>query len=305
MRRIIDISETPARLRIEHDCLCIDIPDSGSTPIPVKEIAALILAHPQITCTQAVLSSLATHGGILIVCDSKRLPTSMHLPLQANSLQTERLRAQMQSKLPLRKRLWQEIVKAKILQQGLVLQQLCGSDWGLLKLLDKVRSGDSTNIEAQAARRYWQLLFPAEGFRRNPDLADQNVLLNYGYAVLRAITARAICGAGLHPSIGIHHRNRYNQFCLADDLMEPYRPAVDAVVATIVKNEGVDDSLNGRRKKQLLTAIYCRWEINGEKRSLFEATEMLASSILDNFLGTRSTLKLPSRLEINDVVQSS
>jgi CRISPR-associated protein Cas1 len=304
MRHIVDISDTPARLRVEHGCLCIEASGKSLASIPVKQIAALILSHPQISCTQAVLSSLAENGGILIACDAKRLPVSMHLPLQANSVQTERLRAQMQSKVPLRKRLWQEIVRAKIKQQAFVLNKLHGSDGGLSNLANSVRSGDTTNVEAQAARRYWGRLFPNQHFRRDTELGDQNVLLNYGYAILRSITARAICGTGLHPSIGIHHRNRYNAFCLADDLMEPFRPVVDIVVAAIVNKDGVNDLLGSHYRKQVLAALYQRWFVNGEKRSIFEATEMLASSMVDIFLGTRKELKLPSQLELSDVVQS-
>lgn len=299
MHRILDICESPARLRIEHGCLCIE---PGAMPvfrIPVREIAVVILAHPQITCTQPVLSELAAAGGVVIACDGKRLPVGLQLPLQSHYVQSERFLAQTKVKLPLRKRLWQEIVQAKIRLQGSALQKLRGTDAGLTALARTVRSGDPTNVEAQAARRYWQRLFPGE-FRRDRDALDQNQLLNYGYAVLRAIAARAACAAGLHLSLGVHHRNRYNPFCLADDIMEPFRPAVDTAVVEWVEEHGCEIPLPSASRRRLLDAMYARWRVGTESRSLFEAVQMLASSLVENFLGSRGRLRLPASLEITD-----
>ena len=150
----------------------------------------------------------------------------MQLPIKGNYVQTERFHAQVNAKLPLRKRLWQTVIKEKIRRQGDLLQTLHGSDCNLLSLAEKVRSGDPDNMEGRAAVIYWKNFWQG-GFRRDRTAEDGNMLLNYGYAVLRAITARACCAAGLHPTLGINHHNRYNAYCLADDLMEPFRPIVD------------------------------------------------------------------------------
>lgn len=305
MHRILDISESPARLRIEYGCLCVDLPEGSGVRIPVREVAAVILAHPQISCTQSVLAEIAAAGGIIIACDTKRLPVGLQLPLQSHYVQGERFITQAQVKLPLRKRLWQEIVQAKILLQGAVLTKLRGTDAGLASLAKTVQSGDVTNVEAQAARRYWGYLFPGADFHRDRDAPDQNQLLNYGYAVLRAITARAACAVGLHPSLGVHHRNRYNPFCLADDLMEPFRPGVDTVVARLVEERGADAPLSQDSRQRLLESMYAKWRVGDESRSLFEATELLASSIVENFRGVRQRLRLPSMLEPVDALSAS
>lgn len=305
MHRILDISETPARLRIERGCLCVESGDAPTVRIPVREIAVVVLAHPQITCTQAVLAELAAAGGVLVACDGKRLPVGLQLPLQSHYVQAERFLAQAQVKLPLRKRLWQEIVQAKIRLQGATLKKLRGTDAGLPALARTVQSGDPTNVEAQAARRYWQHLFPGSDFHRDRDAPDQNQLLNYGYAVLRAVAARAACAVGLHPSLGVHHRNRYNPFCLADDIMEPFRPAVDTVVARMVEERGADAPLAQDSRRRMLDAMYGRWRVGAESRSLFEAAEMLASSVVENFLGPRRRLRLPDLLEPADELSTA
>lgn len=304
MHRILDICETPARLRIEYGCLRVDAPDQECVRIPVREIATVILAHPQISCTQSVLAEIAAAGGVVIACDAKRLPVGLQLPLQSHYVQGERFIAQAQVKLPLRKRLWQEIVQAKIRLQGAVLQVLRGTDAGLPALANTVRSGDVTNVESHAARRYWGNLFPGGDFRRDRDAPDQNQLLNYGYAVLRAIIARAACAVGLHPSLGIHHRNRYNPFCLADDLMEPFRPVVDSVVAALIEPESAIGPLTQDARRRVLESMYAKWRVGAESRSLFEAAELLASSVVQNFRGVRQRLCLPTMMEPLDGVSS-
>jgi CRISPR-associated protein Cas1 len=229
----------------------------------------------------------------------------MLLPLQAHYVQGERFFAQSQAKLPLRKRLWQQVVRAKIRLQGDVLKTMRGLDAGLPSLAGEVQSGDIANVEAQAARRYWQHLFPGQDFRRDRDSPGENQMLNYGYAVLRAITARAACSVGLHPSLGLHHRNRYNAFCLADDLMEPFRAAVDLVVCRTVDEQGADVQLSQETRHRILDSLYRRWQVSGESRSLFEATQMLASSLMENYLGRRMPLRLPTTLETTDALPTS
>lgn len=192
--------------------------------MPLADVAALIVSHPQVTYTHAVLPGLAAAGAIFVACDEKHLPAAMLLPLVAHSTQTERIGKQAALSLPTRKRLWQQIVQEQIYARARLLEERTGKDWGLTPMAAQVRSGDPQNLEGQAARIYWQNLFSPEPFRRDPEAEGLNSCLNYGYAVLRAAVARALCGAGLHPSLGLHHHNRYDPFCLADDFMEPFRP---------------------------------------------------------------------------------
>ena len=243
--RIVEIA-SPARLSIRDAQLVIERPQAEQLVLPfttpISEIAVLLLAHPQVTLSQAVLSRIAEAGGSVVTIDGHFLPASIQLPVQAHSLQTERFAKQMQLSLPANKRLWQQIVRAKIRAQGELLKEVQGDDGGLIALLARVRSGDAGNIEAQAARRYWSTLFGNRGFRRGSGEMDQNRHLDYGYTVLRAAVARAICAAGLHPSIGLRHRNRYDPFCLAADLMEPFRPLVDRrVVQWIADHDPAGD----------------------------------------------------------------
>ena len=157
----------------------------------------------------------------------------------------------------------------------------------------RVKSGDPGNLEGQAARRYWPALFDNPGFRRNPDLPDQNKNLNYGYAVLRAIVARAICAAGLHPSLGIHHHNRYDAFALADDLMEPFRPIVDRAVVAWLRENGPLEELTPKAKAALIQPLMGRFTVKGEERSLFDIAARTAVSLTKLFAGTAKTLALP------------
>ena len=232
--RIIEIAN-PARLSIRDAQLVIERTrrEQLSLPFttPVSEIAVLLLAHPQIILSQAVLSRIAEAGGSVVTIDGKFLPTSMQLPVQAHFLQTERFAKQMQLSLPTKKRLWQRIVGAKIKAQGELLKELHGTDAGLIAMSARVRSDDVGNLEAQAARRYWGQIFGDTKFRRGSEEPNQNRHLDYGYTVLRAAVARALCAAGLHPSIGLRHKNRYDAFCLAADVMEPFRPLIDRRVA--------------------------------------------------------------------------
>ena len=217
----------------------------------------------------------------------------MFLPLAVHCTQAERFAAQARAPLPKCKRLWQQLVRAKIRAQAEMLLDLHGTDHGLAALVTRVRSGDPTNVEAWAARRYWARLFIETDFRRHREDEDQNLLLNYGYAVLRAIVARAICGAGLHPSLGLHHHNRYNAFCLADDLMEPFRPTVDRSVAEYVATHDAVRELEAAAKQHIIADLTGRYLVNGEQRTLFDTAARVASSLADVFLGRAQELELP------------
>lgn len=229
-RRVIEIVEHSARLKMENHLLVLQLQDVGEHRIPIGDIECLIIGTPVISVTGALLAELAEAGVIVVISNKKFLPVAMQLPLSAHYLQNEHFRAQAGAPLPLNKRLWQSVVVAKILSQGKLLKELHGTGSNISCLAEKVKSGDPENLEGRAAVLYWKQLFNAP-FLRDRDMPDNNMLLNYGYSILRAITARALCGVGLHPTLGIHHHNRYDAYCLADDLMEPYRYIVDRVVA--------------------------------------------------------------------------
>ncbi len=292
MERIIDLAETPARLSVFNSLLEIARVNEPETTVPLGEVAVLVLAHPQVVLTQPVLAGIAGAGGMVIVCDSKHMPAGMVLPLNKHYTQTERFALQAQASLPTRKRLWKSVVKAKIRAQARVLTELNGHDSGLSALLPKVRSGDPSNVEAEASRRYWPALFADPRFQRDRYGENQNRLLNYGYAVLRAIVARAICASGLHPSLGLHHHNRYDPFALADDLMEPFRPMVDRVTAAYCHKYGPDVLMDKAAKAALIGALMKRFEVEGESRSLFDIAQRTAASLADVFAGERKTIIL-------------
>lgn len=278
--RILDLFEEPVRLSVRLAQLVIAREGREDVTVPIEDIGVLVVSHPQVTYTQAVLSTLVTAGGAFVACDGRHLPVGMLLPIDAHYVQTERMALQAAAPLPMRKRLWRQIVRAKVRAQGRLLEELHGNDQGLPKLADEVRSGDPSNVEAQASRRYWPALFADPAWRRDRDALDQNRLLNYGYAVLRAIVARAICAAGLHPSLGLHHHNRYNSFCLADDLMEPLRPVVDKVVWRQVQAGAPEAALDRAVKAALLEGVAGRLLVQGESRTVFDAASIVASSLV-------------------------
>ena len=243
----------PAYLSVRNAQLVIERPSDGDLPpdntattiktIPIEDVGVVILDHRQITVTSSVLSTLLDNNVAVITCDDKSMPTGLLLPLHANTLQSERFQDQLEASLPLRKQLWQQTVEAKIRNQAAVLKITTGEDArNMLAWAGSVKSGDSENLEARAAAFYWRNVFPElEDFNRDRYGAAPNNLLNYGYAILRAVIARSLVGSGLLPTMGIHHHNRYNAYCLADDIMEPYRPYVDEIVIGII-NEGIDYS---------------------------------------------------------------
>jgi CRISP-associated protein Cas1 len=291
--RILDFSESPARLRVRAAQLIVECQNRPEVSVPLADLAVVLVAHPQVTFTQAVLAGLAAAGGVFVTCDGHSLPIGMLLPLAANTTQAERFAAQARASAPICKRLWQQIARAKICTQAALLKRLHGDDFGLSAMAARVHSGDPANIEAQAARRYWPHLFANPQFRRNRELSDQNMLLNYGYAVLRAIVARAICAAGLHPSLGLHHHNRYNAFCLADDLMEPFRPTVDHAVVEYMQFHSEPYRIETSAKQNIIGELTSRYDFSGEQRTLFDVATRMASSLADVFLGKAEKLALP------------
>lgn len=291
--RIVDIAEGVARLHVRYSQLVIEREQGGEVTTPLADLGALVISYPRVLMSQAVISGMAEHGGAVVICDPNHSPAAMMLPLQAHSTQTERFAKQATAALPLRKRLWQQIVQAKIKAQGRLLRELHGSDSGLLAMADRVRSGDTGNCEAQASRRYWPLLFADPKFRRGSPGPDQNTHLNYGYAVLRATVARALCASGLHPSLGLQHHNRYDSFCLASDLMEPFRPLVDRSVFHWVQAHDPTQPLDKEAKACLLQPFLRRYLTDGEERTLFDLAARSASSMAQAFMGKTRELYLP------------
>ena len=291
--RIVDIAESAAQLHVRDCQLVITLAEGGELTTPIAELAALVISHPRVLMSQSVLSSIAQAGGSVVICDGNHLPAAMMLPLQSHFIQTERFALQAQAPKPLCKRLWRQIVQAKIHAQGSLLKALYGDDGGLLAMAPRVKSGDSGNLEAQASRRYWPLLFGDPKFRRGREGPDQNSHLNYGYAVLRALVARALCGAGLHPSLGLQHHNRYNPFCLADDLMEPFRPLVDRAVHSWIQDHDPAAPLDKLAKACLISPMLQRYEYNGEARTLFDLAARASSSLARAFAGESRQLELP------------
>ena len=291
--RLLDLTDDPLKLSVRTDLLCLHRDGIELATVPLNEIAAVVLAQPRISLSHAVLSGLASAGAALVVTNEKHLPVGMLLPLEGHFIQAERFAKQAAAPLPTNKRLWQQLIRAKVLAQSAVLTELHGNDEGINHLAARVKSGDPDNIEAQAARKYWPVLFDDPSFRRDRERPDQNRHLNYGYAVLRAIVARAICAAGLHPSIGLHHHNRYNAFCLADDLMEPLRPLVDRLVALWVRENDPEDPFNRAAKVHLITGLTGRVWLDNAWRTLFDVVGLTASSLAQVYEGSRRALVLP------------
>lgn len=229
IKRTIDISE-PAYLHLKHQQLLIDKQGETIAQIPIEDLGVVILQNSAIVMTQAVIIACQKNNVVMVFCDERHLPYSVLLPIsEGNNLHSKILKQQLLLTLPTKKRLWQQIVKQKITGQANTLKVLGKNFAPLERLSEKVKAGDPDNLEAQAAQIYWKLLFGNE-FRRDVELEGVNSLLNYGYSIMRAMVARAIVGSGLHPTIGLNHHNQYNSLCLADDLMEPFRPWVDLKV---------------------------------------------------------------------------
>lgn len=248
--------------------------------IPIEDIGVVVLDNRQITITQGLLDALLENNCALITCDKSRMPVGLMLPLCGNTTQNERFRAQIDASLPLKKQLWQQTVQAKIKNQAALLYERGVVVSNMLIWSDKVKSGDSDNLEARAAAYYWKNIFPfIDDFTRGRDGVPPNNLLNYGYAILRAVIARALVSSGLLPTLGIHHHNRYNAYCLADDIMEPYRPYVDRLVLDIIFSGDDYTKLSVDVKSKLLSIPVIDVVINGERRPLMIAASITTSSL--------------------------
>lgn len=285
----------PAYLSCKNQQLIVELQGETKTikTVPIEDLGIVILEHPQITLTTRLLELLLENKVAVITCNSKYLPNGVLLPLDGNSEQTERYRTQVESSIPLKKQLWQQTVKCKIENQALLLKTKGENNERLLYLKDKVQSGDPTNCEGQAASYYWGKIY-GSSFTRTRDEDTPNAQLNYAYAILRSVVARGLVSSGMLPSFGIFHRNKYNAFCLADDIMEPYRPFVDWKVLNL---EGIDeneDGLTREHKIELLKIPQLDVEINGVKRPLFHAVSITTASLFKCFAGESRKISYPT-----------
>ncbi len=274
-------------------------PDDNSElgSVPLEDIGVVLLDHPQITLTHALMAALLERNVALISCDEKHLPVGLMLPLDGNTIQTERFRSQIDASEPLKKNLWAQTVKAKIENQAKVLQLAGIDNKRLLALLPLIQSGDPDNVEGRAASVYWKLLFEDLPFVRDRFGLMPNAHLNYGYAILRAIVARALVGSGLLPTLGIHHSNKYNAYCLADDVMEPYRPFVDWMVYNMLQNEEITgDDISKEHKAKLLGIATVDVQIDGKKSPLMVGLPRTTNSLVECFDGSRRKIIYPEFL---------
>ena len=298
----------PAYLSIANSQLVVKLPESeivftekyqppsaNFKTIPIEDIGLVVIDHRQITITSGVIDALLENNVAFVTCNSNRMPTGLLLPLTGNTLQNERFRSQLDASLPLKKQLWQQTISQKIANQGAVLKKNTKAECGCMqKWSNDVKSGDSMNLEARAATYYWKNIFPSiPDFVRGREEDYPNNLLNYGYAILRAVVARSLVGSGLLPTLGIHHQNRYNAYCLADDIMEPYRPFVDQLVIDIMKERPDATVLTKEIKAKLLSIPVLDVIIKGKKSPLMIAAGITTASLAKCFEGTIRKIEYP------------
>ena len=301
--RIVDISENGRFIAKRRGFITIKQGDEFFGEVPLDDIGILMISAFGATCTKDALVSLAERGAVTILCGSKGMPSALVLPVNANYESALRIRVQSQASQPLKKRLWQAIVTAKLKHQSEVLKFFEKQEKA--KRIEvysrQVQSGDPQNREASGARIYWKTLF-GDDFFRNPEGDWPNSLLNYGYALLRACAARAICAAGLNPIFGIHHENSTNPFPLADDVMEPYRPLVDYYTKKILEEDITE--LNATAKQMISAFLWTDLYLGGETTPLYVAIERLAFSLVNSFKSKKPQIEIAElRLSKNDTAQ--
>ena len=289
----------PAYLSLRNGQLVVKLEKQDDEPerqttVPIEDIGVVVLDHRQITLTHGALSALVAGNAAVVTCDDRHMPVGLLLPLEGHTVQSERFQDQLGASLPLKKQLWQQTVQQKIRNQAALLRELHGIEVGNMhRWASDVRSGDSTNLEARAAAFYWSQMCPTlPSFTRSREGDYPNALLNYGYAILRAMVARALVGSGLLPTLGIHHHNRYNAYCLADDVMEPYRPYVDRLVVQTMA-ECCDVEVTTDIKRRLLTVPTLEVRIGGQRSPLMVAASTTTASLARCFSGENRRISYP------------
>lgn len=299
----------PAYLSLRQQQLVVQLPEvekndtisdslkrAGERTIPIEDIGVVVLDNRRITITSGAIAALLDNNVAVITCDDHSMPRGLLMPLEGNTLQHERFQFQIEASLPLRKQLWAQTVRQKILNQEYVLRtQVVGVETACMRTwAAAVRSGDPDNMEARAAAYYWSHLFPGiPSFTRRRDGEPPNHLLNYGYAILRAIIARNLVVSGLLPTLGIHHHNRYNAYCLADDVMEPYRPYVDLLVIQLMQEFDDFSELTRELKAELLRVPVLDVVVDGKRSPLMVAAGLTTASLARCYAGEARQLAYP------------
>lgn len=296
----------PSYLSLSNAQLVIRIPEVEASDVPeiikkdsrrtfpIEDIGVLILDHNQITITQGLLEALLENNCAVITCDSTHLPVGLMLPLCGNTTQNERFRNQIDASLPLLKQLWQQTIQCKISNQAALLEKQKIEAKNMRIWANNVRSGDVDNLEARAAAFYWKNIFKTiPHFNRGREELPPNNLLNYGYGILRAVVARGLISSGLLPTLGIHHHNRYNAYCLADDIMEPYRPFVDTLVVELLDSNIDYNQLTKEIKQKLLSIPVLEVLINGQRSPLMVAVSTTTASLYKCFSGETRKIIYP------------
>lgn len=293
IKRTVEISQEPAHLSVRLNQLVLKRNGNVAGSIPCEDIGVVLVDHPATTYTHSALASLAASDATLVICGHDHLPAAVLLPLSDHGQIVWRIQDQLAVSRPARKQIWKQLVQAKIRAQAANLPDDCPARRKLADLASQVRSGDPTNVEAQAARIYWEHWRPEESFRRDRNADGLNSLLNYGYSVARAAVARAIVAAGLFPAIGLHHANRSNAFCLADDLVEPLRPLVDDRARDLFL-QGYDE-LTQEAKAELLKLLAEPVMMNGERGPLMVNLHRMVASLVRCYRGEQKSLEIPTR----------
>lgn len=284
----------PAYVKVKNNQLVIITKSAVSekeVTRPVEDIGVILLDHNQITITHYAIKALMKNKVALISCDDYHMPASLMLPLEGHTQQSEKYKYQIDASVPLKKKLWQQTVVAKIENQKRVLELLDKPAARLKLLLGRVQSGDPENIEAQAAAYYWPTLL--DGFTRDRYGDPPNNLLNYGYAILRSMIARSLVSSGLIPTLGIHHRNKYNAYCLADDIMEPYRPFIDIICHNMFVNKEVESFLSKTSKAQLLSIATVDGQFGSNRRPLMVGMAYTTASLSACYQGEKRKINYP------------
>jgi CRISP-associated protein Cas1 len=292
--RVVTVS-TRSFLSLDLGRLSIRQGDDVVAAVPIEDLAAVVLESSDVTLTQAVLAQLCQSNVAVVLCDGSHLPCALLQPLSGHTYHSRTLRLQIECSEPKRKRLWQQIVQAKIQGQAAILASERGdrkTAKDLTSLAQQVRSGDSDNLEGFAARIYFEALF-GKGFERERGGVGANAMLNYGYAIVRAMVARALVGAGLHPALGIQHRGPANPFNLADDAIEPLRPVVDRTVLRLIAQDGVPEELGPELKRNLLELTVCAVRIAGISYPITTALERYAANMREAICGTARRIQAP------------
>lgn len=285
----------PCRIGLKDNQLYIDFDDERSPrKVPIEDIGVVVLDDPRVVMTNALITSLMENNSAIVSCNTKHMPDSLMLRMHEHHAFTEKVRNQFTSSEPLRKNLWQQTVIAKIKNQGSLLRLLGIDADNMDYWASSVKSGDPDNYEARAAAYYWRQMYGEEsGFKRTRFGEPPNNLLNYGYAILRAVVARSLVASGLMTFMGIHHKNKYNPYCLADDIMEPYRPLVDQLVLVIAEEESDLEELTPAIKAKLLTVPTLDVNIDGKRSPLMVAVQRTTASLTRCFEGGSRRLLYP------------